>query len=222
MNAMKKFTTKGIIACALMGLVVILMLFGNVLVLRGETLNELEDLVEEFNDDKEREFEFYDVDDMEEYLEELDYSKKEIKAGVKIDKFINQVEDGKFSIFDVISTISFLSAMKNAPDIGTFDSEEAVALSVIQIIGVLMVLGYMLMPLLGVLYVVLHFLGRKNKGIPVLVLLVLFVIGVGGLTTIMTLADVMHGTISFTYIIALGCAIASVALWKIEQKPQQV
>ncbi len=220
MNGMKKFTTKGIIACALMGLVVILTLFGNILVLRGDTLDELEEAVEEYNDDKEREFDSYDVDDIEEYMDELDYSRKEIKAGVKLDKFINKMEDGKFSIFDVISTISCFSAMENAPDMFEFDSEEEGVLSIVRIVGGVMVVGYMLMPLLGVLYLVLHFFGYKNKGIPVVILLALFVIVVGGLTTVMTLADAMHGSISFTYIIALGCAIASVALWKVEQKPQ--
>ena len=221
MNDMKKFTTKGIIACALMGLVVILLLFGNILVLRGKTLDELEDAVEEFNDDKEREFERYDVDDMEEYLEELDYSKREIKAGVKMDKFVNRIEDGKISVFDVISTISCFSAMENAPDIvGGFDADETMGLAVIRIVGVVLVFGYMLMPLLGVLYLVLHFRGYKNKGIPVLVLLVLFIISVGGFTTIMTLAGAMQGTISFTYIIALACAIASIVLWKVEKAPQ--
>lgn len=220
MNGMKQFTTKGIIACALMVLVVILTLFSNILVFRGETLNELKDEIEDYEDKKEIAFELYDADDMEEYLEELDCTEKEIKAGVKLDKFMTKMEDGKLSVFDLISTVSCFSAMKDAPDMLGFDSRDMEEVSSFWMVGVVLVAGYMLMPLLGVLYVVLHFLGYKNKGIPVLVLLALFVIVVGGFTILMTMSESLQVSISFTYVIALACTIASVALWKVEQNPQ--
>ena len=215
MNSMKKFTTRGIVACVFMALVVIFTLFSNMFVLGGEILEQVEVVVKALEDD----LDYYDTDDLEEYFEELGYDGHAVEAGVKLGKFFYGIEDGKFSAFDIISGISCFSAMKKAPELG-LGMEGTTAISVILILAIVLTVVYLAIPLLGILYLVLHFLGRKNKGVPVLVLLAAYVGLVGGITTLITLANEIKITISFLHVIALGFAIASVALWKVEKTPQ--
>ena len=98
MNSMKKFTTRGIVACVFMALVVIFTLFSNMFVLGGEILEQVEVVVKALEDD----LDYYDTDDLEEYFEELGYDGHAVEAGVKLGKFFYGIEDGKFSAFDII------------------------------------------------------------------------------------------------------------------------
>ena len=215
MNSMKKFTVKGIIACVLMVLVVVCTLFSSMFILRGEVLEELEETV----DMMEESLEYYDVDDLEEYFEELGYDNDTVEAGVKVGKFLYRIEDGRFSVFDVISAVSCFSAMNDAPSTGI--GRPGAAIGMFIFLGILLVAFYMAIPLLGILYICLHIAGCKNKGVPVLVLLAVYVGLVGGITTLMSLVGDISVSISIFQVLALGFAIAAVALWKVEKQPQQ-
>lgn len=224
MKNLKNLTTKGIISCVLMGLAVSIMLFAHIIVLEDEVQESLSKYMQEMEEARDEAFEVQNVDDVEELCIKMGYSKEEATAIEKAYKGFLQLADGKYSFYDVVRCHSMLSGMIAAPSFAGEDSSDSESIDefvdimmIAKTVCIVIITVFVLLLVLGLLYILLHILGKKNKGIPVIILLVLMVILFCGGSALMNLGSAVV-KMPIVPVIALVLAIVSAILWSQEIK----
>lgn len=215
----KKWPISKIVAIALMAFAFI-MLNANWLKLN----NELLESVDELRDDYEEEMEWIEEeygDDIEEFLEDEGYSKKEIKAMKKALKgtedLIETMGKGKYSVWSVVSVMSYCNDTKGLiadEDSDLYDDELAETLKMITLVCGIIIGAFALTGLFMILTIVSHIKDKKSLGIiaTILSVILLILFGFLGIGLMLNYED---SGITLAPILTAVCSIASCIAWGI-------
>ena len=218
-NTTQKFTTRKNIAIILMALAFV-MLNLSWLKVDGEALEEIEELAADFEEEMEFIEDIYG-EDLEESLEDLGYSKKEVKAMTKAikgtDKMINILEKGRYSGWSAVSMLIAASDMKPAMTEGidgNVDPESATNFTIIQVVMGSIVVVFALTGLLMIIAIVSHMRNKNAMGLPAAILSSISAILLGFFALVMRVGMEEPGNgATFALILTPIFAIASCIAW---------
>jgi len=156
--------------------------------LGSETRNEIEEYKEEMEESMEYAMSVSDVDDLEEYFDEEGYSSKEVKKMVAAVEamfdLLDKGEEGKGSVFTLMSVNSDLSAMKPAmsePDLVGSDAEEmSMTITVVRVILYVIIAVFLINMVLMLFTIFCYVTERKSYGVISAILSGIMFVGLGG------------------------------------------
>lgn len=223
-NTIQKFTTRKAIAIILMALAFVTLNF-SWLKVDGETLEEVEELAADFEEEMEFIEDIYG-EDLEEALEEQGYSKKEVRAMTRAvrgtEKMVDTLEKGRYSAWSAISLFQAASDMKPAMTEGidgTTDSESAANFTIIQVVMGCIVAVFALTGLLMILAIISHIKHKDSLGVSAAVLSSLSAVLLGFFALVMRVGTEEPGNgATIALILTPVLAIASCIAWKCARK----
>lgn len=223
-NTIQKFTTRKAVAIILM-LLAFVMLNMSWLKVDGEVLEDVEELAADFEEEMEFIEEIYG-DDLEEALEEMGYSKKEVKNMTKAvrgtEKMVETLEKGRYSGWSAITLFKAVTDMKPAMTEGidgSTDPESAANFMIIQVVMGCISVVFAVTCLLMLLAIVAHIKDKNSLGVGAAVLSSLSAVLVGFFALIMRVGTEEPGNgATLALILTPVLAIASCVAWKMARK----
>ena len=223
-DTIQKFTTRKSIAIILMALAFVMLNF-SWLKVDGETLEEVEEIAADFEDEMEFVEEIYG-EDLEEALEDMGYSKSEVKNMTKAvrgtEKMVETLEKGRYSGWSAISLFMAVSDMKPAMTEGidgVTDAESAANFVIIQVVMGCIVIVFALNGLLMLLAILAHVKNKNSLGTGAAVLSSLSAVLIGFFALVMRVGSEEPGNgATIALILTPILAIASCVAWKTARK----
>lgn len=218
-DTIQKFTTRKAIAIILMALAFVMLNF-NWLKVDGETLEEVEEIAADFEEEKEFIEEIYG-DDLEGALEDLGYSKKEVRNMTKAvrgtEKMVDTLEKGRYSGWSAIALFQAVTDMKPAMTEGidgSTDPESAANFTLIQVVMGCIVVVFVLNALLMILAIVAHMRDKNSLGVGAAVISSLSAVLLGFFALIMRVGTEEPGNgATIALVLTPVFAIASCIAW---------
>ncbi len=218
-DTIQKFTTRKAIAIILMALAFVMLNF-NWLKVDGETLEEVEEIAADFEEEKEFIEEIYG-DDLEGALEDLGYSKKEVRNMTKAvrgtEKMVDTLEKGRYSGWSAIALFQAVTDMKPAMSEGidgSTDSESAANFTLIQVVMGCIVVVFVLNAMLMILAIVAHMRDKNSLGVGAAVISSLSAVLLGFFALIMRVGTEEPGNgATIALVLTPVFAIASCIAW---------
>ncbi len=156
---------------------------------------------------------------VEEYLDDLGFSKKEIKTAKKAleatEEMVDTLGEGKYSVWSAVSIISFCGDAKilfENEDSFWYDDEAIEVIGYLQLIFGIIVGVFALTGLLMILAIVSHIRDKKGLGISAVFFSVLLLLAFGFLHLAMNI-DESVGGITLAPVLTTVFAIASCIAW---------
>lgn len=223
-NTIQKFTTRKTVAIILM-LLAFVMLNMSWIKVDGETLEEVEELAADFEEEMEFIEEIYG-EDLEGALEEQGYSKKEVKNMTKAvrgtEKMVETLEKGRYSGWSAIALFKAVTDMKPAMTEGidgSTDPESAANFTIIQVVMGCIIFVFALNALLMLLAVIAHVKDKNSLGVGAAVLSSISAVLLGFFALIMRVGTEEPGNgATMALILTPVLAIASCVAWKMARK----
>lgn len=223
-DTIQKFTKGKAVAIILM-LLAFVMLNMSWLKVDGETLGEVEELAVDFEEEMEFIEEIYG-EDLEGALEELGYSKSEVKNMTKAvrgtEKMVETLEKGRYSGWSAVSLFKAVGDMKPAMTEGidgSTDPESAANFIIIQVVMGCIAVVFALNGLLMILAIIAHLKDKNSLGVGAAVLSSLSAVLLGFFALVMRVGTEEAGNgATLALILTPVFAIASCVAWKIARK----
>ncbi len=218
-DTIQKFTTRKAIAIILMALAFVMLNF-NWLKVDGETLEEVEEIAADFEEEKEFIEEIYG-DDLEGALEDLGYSKKEVRNMTKAvrgtEKMVDTLEKGRYSGWSAIALFQAVTDMKPAMTEGidgSTDPESAANFTLIQVVMGCIIAVFALNALLMILAIIAHMRDKNSLGVGAAVISSLSAVLLGFFALIMRVGTEEPGNgATIALVLTPVFAIASCIAW---------
>lgn len=218
-DTIQKFTTRKAIAIILMALAFVMLNF-NWLKVDGETLEEVEEIAADFEEEKEFIEEIYG-DDLEGALEDLGYSKKEVRNMTKAvrgtEKMVDTLEKGRYSGWSAIALFQAVTDMKPAMTEGidgSTDPESAANFTLIQVVMGCIIAVFALNALLMILAIIAHMRDQNSLGVGAAVISSLSAVLLGFFALIMRVGTEEPGNgATIALVLTPVFAIASCIAW---------
>lgn len=218
----KKWPVSKVVAIALM-VIAFIMLNTNWLKLDNELLESVDELKDEYEEEMEWIEEEYG-DDIEEFLDEEGYSKKQIKSMKKVLKSTENMIDilgkGEYSIWSIVSMMSYCTDTKAIfadEDSDLYDDDFVESMNMVQMICGIVIVYFALTGLFMILTIISHIKDKKSLGIVATILSVILLI-IFGLMGIGLMANEGSGSITLAPVLTAVCSIASCIAWGIARK----
>lgn len=218
-NTTQKFTTRKSIAIILM-LLAFVMLNLSWLKVEGEPLKEVEELSADFEEEMEFIEDIYG-DDLEEALENMGYSKKEIKSMTKAfrgtERMVSTLEKGRYSVWSAVNLLTATSDMKPAMIEGidgSVDKDSAAAFTIIQVVMGILVFAFALTGLFMILAIIAHVKNKYSLGVSAVVSSIILAVVLGFFALVMRVGTEEPGNgATVALILTPVFAIASCIAW---------
>jgi len=218
-DTIQKFTTRKAIAIILMALAFVMLNF-NWLKVDGETLEEVEEIAADFEEEKEFIEEIYG-DDLEGALEDLGYSKKEVRNMTKAvrgtEKMVDTLEKGRYSGWSAIALFKAVTDMKPSMTEGidgSTDPESASNFTIIQVVMGCIIVVFALNALLMILAIIAHMKDKNSLGVGAAVLSSISAVLLGFFALVMRVGTEEPGNgATIALILTPVFAIASCIAW---------
>ncbi len=224
-NTNQGFATKKMLSILFMALAFV-MLNMSWMKFSGSTMEELDDIVAEFEDRMDEIEDLYDGD-IEDALEEEGYSRQEIKEATKIidatKKMIDVLGEGKYSVWSAVSMFSAVSDLKPLMAAetawGGADEDAVEAAAMLQIVFGIIVGIFAFIGLLMILAIWAHIRNKRSLGIGAMVFssILAFIAGFFGLIIRFGTEEAGNG-VTIAPLLMVVFVIASCITWAMARK----